>query len=266
MIPIFRPDEGVALGPGTVAILHRRQQNAATLTPREKKIGARWDYFLNHDTAAAQDLRARLDELFHGKCCYCEKIIARDIEHYCPKSLYPTLMFEWTNVLPPHPPAPPRGAGSLLRACKDCNFEKLDRDPLDASGNRILLDPTRDDPADFFMWDMETGMPLYTDPSTSFRGRATVEACDLDNQKYNEQRRARANEFLYILLQTTEEPLTEATRSRLEEVTRPGQPWQSVVRQIVRDPQYSVFVNEAEHRLPLLIPRFEALRRTHRTA
>ncbi|WP_423198998.1 MULTISPECIES: HNH endonuclease family protein [unclassified Cupriavidus] len=130
------------------------------------------------------DVRAALENLFHGKCAYCETLYDAsgpvDIEHYRPKgavaednghSGYWWVAMEWTNLLP---------------SCLDCNRRrgqvlvepstslaqlaalakplltqagKKDSFPLAATGVRalaeavdftaehaLLLDPCRDDP------------------------------------------------------------------------------------------------------------------------
>ncbi|WP_314961798.1 hypothetical protein [Bradyrhizobium cosmicum] len=61
----------------------------------------------------AEGVKKRLEELFHGKCAYCESLYASqapvDVEHYRPKGRvkdehahpgYWWLASEWTNLLP----------------------------------------------------------------------------------------------------------------------------------------------------------------------
>jgi len=125
----------------------------------------------------ADDVKRRLEELFHGKCAYCESRYASqapvDVEHYRPKGSvegdaahpgYWWLAAEWTNLLP---------------SCVDCNRRRKQSVPVHSSGlvqlrqqmltgkqdafpiagvrasgevddvmaeRAFLLDPTRDDP------------------------------------------------------------------------------------------------------------------------
>lgn len=127
----------------------------------------------------AEGVKKRLEELFHGKCAYCESLYASqapvDVEHYRPKGRiegaadhpgYWWLAAEWTNLLP---------------SCLDCNRRrkqlaptistKLEvlyqtmqtgkqdsfpligvratQEPDDLTAERpLLLDPTRDNPDD----------------------------------------------------------------------------------------------------------------------
>ncbi len=256
MIPIRR----LPLDPRTLRVLKKRQLSADALTRGHKKIQHRWNYFLRQDPvippeniAALKDVRGQLDTMFQGKCCYCEKIIAKDIEHFYPKTLYPGRMFDWDN---------------MLRACKDCNFEKHDsdpEDPCDAAGQRTLLDPTKDRPEDYFTWDLLFGLPVYVDRGAgAHRGKRTVDACDLANQKFNDQRSKRASWFQYLLSQVLDEdPVKPDTRQQLDNLLDPGQPWLGVLRQILRDPSQAATVRRVEDKLPHLVTRFAALRWTH---
>ncbi len=74
-----------------------------------------------------------LKEMFHGKCAYCESKVTHvtygAIEHFHPKSKYPDLTFEWSN---------------LLFSCDVCNdaSHKGVQFPLDIHENPLLIDPT----------------------------------------------------------------------------------------------------------------------------
>ena len=256
MIPIRR----LPLQANTITVLTKRGISAGKLAPQDPKIEERWNYFLRQgppisakNIAALGDVRTRLDLMFQGKCCYCEKIIAKDIEHFYPKTLYPMRMFVWEN---------------LLRACKDCNFEKLAADPdspLDSSGERSLLDPTRDRPEDYLFWDLLTGLPVYAGNLTPVhRGERTVQVCNLDNQKFNDQRRKQADRFLYLLDHVIDEkPVKKDTRKLLDDLLEPGEPWLAVIRQIILDPAQAAMIKQVEQKLPHVAARFAALRWTH---
>ncbi|MCU0425253.1 MAG: HNH endonuclease [Candidatus Kapabacteria bacterium] len=69
------------------------------------------------------------------KCVYCERQIAKGsptlhIDHFHPKSLYPSEVVVWENLLP---------------ACSDCNTHKGKHDTKAAP----ILNPTRDIPKQF---------------------------------------------------------------------------------------------------------------------
>lgn len=78
-------------------------------------------------------VKDELVKMFHGKCAYCESKITvvtyGAIEHFRPKSEYPDLTFEWSN---------------LLLSCDVCNdgSHKGTNFPLDVNGKSLLIDPT----------------------------------------------------------------------------------------------------------------------------
>lgn len=134
-----------------------------------------------------QTVKDRLDELFHGKCAYCESFYASqapvDVEHYRPKGAvegadfpgYWWIAMEWSNLLP---------------SCIDCNRRRKQKAPIVSpklgvlyrqmstgkkdsfpiAGVRVeaeetnflgeealLLDPTRDTPSDHFEFYIKSG-------------------------------------------------------------------------------------------------------------
>ena len=52
-------------------------------------------------TATFKNIRGTLETMCSGnrRCCYCEDSCADEVEHICPKSLYPGLVFVWENYL-----------------------------------------------------------------------------------------------------------------------------------------------------------------------
>ncbi|WFU61273.1 hypothetical protein [Bradyrhizobium brasilense] len=125
----------------------------------------------------AEGVKKRLEDLFHGKCAYCESLYASqapvDVEHYRPKGSvegdpahpgYWWLAAEWTNLLPScldcnrrrKQVVPTISAGLAvlyegMKTGKQDSFPVLGRrataEPDDLSSERpLLLDPTRDDP------------------------------------------------------------------------------------------------------------------------
>lgn len=82
------------------------------------------------------EVKRRLEELFHGKCAYCESYYAGqapvDVEHYQPKGSveqegthggYWWLGMEWTNLLP---------------SCIDCNRRRKQKTPTQVGDVEIL--------------------------------------------------------------------------------------------------------------------------------
>ena len=89
-----------------------------------------------------------------------------DLEHFFPKSRYPKRMYEWTN---------------FLWSCKNCNTEKLATFPVDHLGNAILLNPTVEEPLDFFCWDQLSGKMIPNpEPTIGHRATQTRDLLKLD--------------------------------------------------------------------------------------
>ncbi|GAA2749159.1 hypothetical protein GCM10009869_03760 [Amnibacterium kyonggiense] len=101
------------------------------------------------------------------RCAYCSDSRAADVEHFRPKSMYPTYAFTFEN---------------MLLICTECNRRKWTKFPLDARGVPKLINPYFDDP-----WDVFRFMPLtgYLDsriigfedgaPVRDSRGEATLD-------------------------------------------------------------------------------------------
>jgi uncharacterized protein (TIGR02646 family) len=125
----------------------------------------------------ADAVKARLEELFHGKCAYCESLYASqapvDVEHFRPKGeveedlIHPGywwLAMDWTNLLPScidcnrrRKQKAPLVSGDLsvlyknMKTGKQASFPVLgvraDREGADLSAEKaLLIDPSRDDP------------------------------------------------------------------------------------------------------------------------
>lgn len=244
MIPVHRPRSSGVLSRDCRDDLARRQARVTGLARRDPAIKAAWDGF--HRSKARRELVAVLRTLFHEKCAYCENIIARDVEHFYPKSLYPKRMFKWAN---------------LLWACKNCNTDKLASFPL-RRGKPVLLDPCREgeDPADFFTWQQDTGMPVVSaDPERALRAEETIVTFDLRNQELCEQRRMLARYFRFFLAAALDDDPKPDVERCLLDMTNPRRPWRSVLRQIVRDPRNARLIKRVRAKLPALRPAFDEL-------
>jgi uncharacterized protein (TIGR02646 family) len=166
------------------------------------------------------DVREAMRDMFRRKCAYCETFYAPampdDVEHYRPKAAYVDrgkphkpgywwLAMEWTNLLP---------------SCADCNRArsqeivglerrltagKANQFPLGTGSRRgtpttgiarekpLLLDPTRDDPAEHleFLPDGNVRARLV-DGVESKRGVATIDVVALRRRDLVDARKAAA--------------------------------------------------------------------------
>lgn len=115
------------------------------------------------DRYRSADVKRALDEIFHGKCAYCESFYAKtqpvDVEHYRPKGKvdgdddhrgYWWLAMDWENLLP---------------SCIDCNRKRGQRTPRpDQQATMVALN----DNSDFargkdFNTGKQSAFPLDTD-------------------------------------------------------------------------------------------------------
>jgi uncharacterized protein (TIGR02646 family) len=140
-------------------------------------------------------VKAALHALFHGKCAYCESYFQAqapvDVEHFRPKAAveddkahpgYWWLAMEWSNLLPScidcnrrrrqETPVPTSSLAELHEAAtRTANTGKKDAFPV--AGARAaaevddidkeqayLIDPTRDDPADYLEYYIDHDRPI----------------------------------------------------------------------------------------------------------
>lgn len=106
------------------------------LTPKIKdKLTKQFDLDRNKDVWNQPYIKAALEQMSNTKCAYCECDLKKEsnymqVEHFKPKSLFPTLVVEWDNLLP---------------ACQRCNGAKRDfYDEVDG-----LIHPVFDEPREF---------------------------------------------------------------------------------------------------------------------
>lgn len=237
MIRIKRPLESKALDKPTIKYLLRRQDKANAYVPRSADIQNAWSNFLA--TSAKEKIANALDAYTYAKCAYCEQIAAKDIEHFYPKSDYPTRMFQWTN---------------FLRSCKNCNNIKGSQFPLNDTGAAVLINPCEEEPLEFFIWDVLTGK-MVINPNEPFQTRAaeTRKLLNLDQEPVCEERRQKLLLIRYLLARVIEEgPVSTETKSRLQDELHPRRPWLGIIRQIFKKPTSddSLLVDAALKKLP----------------
>lgn len=150
---------------------YARSHMAVVIAPGTKRTAFTFKVY------KADEVKRRLEELFHGKCAYCESFYASqapvDVEHYRPKGAvegepnhpgYWWLGMEWTNLLPScldcnrrRKQLAPDAISNLNLLYKATQSGKKDSFPIEgvraeqedaelALERPMLLDPTRDDP------------------------------------------------------------------------------------------------------------------------
>lgn len=150
-----------------------------------------------HYTSSFEPVRAALEDLFHGKCAWCETPIggsAPEVDNYRPRhdatglrgeiysDLYWWLAYEWPN---------------LYLSCVDCNRSKWTRFPIEDEKDRavnpgeerrerpLLLDPCSDFPERELIFGRDGRVVPAPD---SERGRVTIEIFGLNRPSLVDQR------------------------------------------------------------------------------
>jgi uncharacterized protein (TIGR02646 family) len=131
------------------------------------------------------------EAMFHGKCAFCER--KRDyphIEHFRPKTDFPSLCFEWNN---------------LLLACEVCNGTsyKGTKFPIDAAGIPLFINPCDEDPNDHldFIIEADTASELgfiARVKSKTIKGETTRTELGLDRPFLLKERAEHLMPYLYI--------------------------------------------------------------------
>jgi uncharacterized protein (TIGR02646 family) len=236
MIRVLRPPIARHLTPAQRARLAQRQTEANGFGPQDARIERAWINFRR--TKAGRAVYRALTAIFHAKCAFCERVNAKTADHFYPKERYPKRMFRWPN---------------FLLCCAECNPAKGDFLPF-VNRRPVLIDPTREDPLDFFSWDLQTGaMVESTDPVSGPRARATRDRLKLDEGPLRDERRAQLNRVLYLLAEVVNDhpAVRPETRQRLHEELHHNRPYLGIIRFLFREPnEYRPLVDDARAKLP----------------
>jgi len=148
----------------------------------EEKIKELTEQFLRSKNPVwAQDyIKRALLELSFGKCCYCETIVIRagsfmEVEHFYPKSIYPSEVMDWSNLLP---------------SCKRCNSKKSKYD----TKKNPIIHPVRDFPQQHLK------IYCYQLRHKTELGKRTIQVLDLnDPERLVKERFETGNQLLETL-------------------------------------------------------------------
>lgn len=161
--------------------------------------------YLKTDGSKGDAVVEKLDEIYHGKCAYCEERTLINIEHYRPKGRviktnhggYYWLCYEWTNLLPTCHECNKIGGGKADQfpvknkhfTFEDCNTnQKLDAAKVKATYLNqheapFLLHPEIDEPKNFLAFEIEPnkkGILMLGLDGINGRGFSTVNICNLN--------------------------------------------------------------------------------------
>lgn len=155
--------------------------NEVELTNEFLKSGKRvWD---------KKYIKDALLNMSNGKCCYCECLITEEskymeVEHFLPKIIYPSLVVEWSNLLP---------------SCKRCNVNKKDHDPKKVS----IINPRIDNPKNYL------SLQNYRLVPKNQKARDTINTLYLNESDRLGLARYKIGEITYSSLEDLYEQLVE---------------------------------------------------------
>ena len=136
----------------------------------------------------------------HGKCAYCESKVLHiafgDVEHVIPKSVFPELSFEWTN---------------LTLACDVCNTNKGDY----VGNHDRIVDPYNTEPLDHFI----ILGPIIVAKIGDGDGKITETELDLNRSELVERRKERLDcirQLMENISLTTDEDVRNVLRKDIE--------------------------------------------------
>lgn len=133
-----------------------------------------WEFFSR--TAAHARLGDALYALQDGYCAYCECHLDSNIEHLERRSDCPSKTFDWNN---------------LFFSCShhdSCGQYKDEHKPKIRFNRADIVDPSTENPADFFTFTM-TGKILPKDGPNKVRAMETIRVFHLDAKHLDQQRR-----------------------------------------------------------------------------
>jgi uncharacterized protein (TIGR02646 family) len=116
--------------------------------------------------------------MFKHKCAFCESKISQvdygQIEHFKPKSLYPTLCFEWDN---------------FLLSCSLCNGtgSKGNKFPLDADEGPFI-NPVEENPDDFFRFEYDETLKQFLVLPKNIRAVTMLKIIKINREELAEHR------------------------------------------------------------------------------
>jgi uncharacterized protein (TIGR02646 family) len=161
-----------------------------------------WDQRKPNRTAADVDISTTLGKMASGlkRCMYCEDSAGSAVEHLWPKSKYPCLAFTWDNY---------------LLICSICNSNKGDQFPIQ-NGERLLIDPTTDDPAAH----MRYGPIMGAFSQRDAKGAATIDTLKLNARVEFREGRKNTFEKLQILIEAYDKAKTQGRDNAVRRLSR----------------------------------------------
>ncbi len=190
---------------------------------------------------AWQLYRPALNQVFQGKCAFCESPVGitspGTIEQFYPKALYPERAYDWTN---------------LYLACQLCNVNKGATDPIDRVTQELwLLDPCADRPEEFLFFAIDGTVMPRPEAAKDKQRRAdrTIAILGLNRIDLVLERRRTIESVLRI---ADESPTSSELKSLLSPASRYSAAAQSAFSAIKSEKSVPRLEPVLRHRTPVL--------------
>ena len=139
------------------------------------------------------EVKTALKDMFSNKCAYCESHITHidygDIEHYKPKSKFPSSCFDWDN---------------LLLGCSICNGKLFKGDKFpDASDGGPFVNPVNENPIDFFEYEYDPTTGTANVIPKNIRGKTTEKELGLNRSELVRHRSSVVRKMVAIAIKAS---------------------------------------------------------------
>lgn len=137
-----------------------------------------------------KQVKDSLKTMFSGKCAYCESHITHigygHIEHFRPKSKFPDLCFEWSN---------------LMLGCEICNGKgyKGDKFPENHEG-ALFVNPVEENPDEFFDFEFDPSAGVAIVISKNERGNTSENELGLNRSELIKHRSSVVRKMVFAAL------------------------------------------------------------------
>ncbi len=162
----------------------QREINALSLYS-EKVEQAKAKYENKIKTVTFKNIRKTLATMCSGnrRCCYCEDSCADEVEHICPKSLYPELVFVWENYLYSCGPCNSKKSNNyaVIVGNEIQDITRKNNDPIvpPPTGKGMFINPRIENPLDFLELDLGDDL----DGTFLFQPRGHLSKDSIDYQR-----------------------------------------------------------------------------------
>ena len=173
-----------------------------------------------------------LEHSFRGLCAYCEETTKGEVDHFRPKSQFPSLVYSWSN---------------WLFACHECNHRKSGNWPVGGYVDPCAISSS-DRPELYFVFDTLTGFILPNrslSPHRRQKAQTTIDDLRL-NDLHHLKNRVEWIELFSAAIPADPDGLSDRTREILVHFASRETQLSSLILTWLSDHGYSMEIPESE--------------------